>query len=98
MKKELEKYYDEFFGTGHFEEHFKKHIIAFADTFIEKHMRAGENSVSQYVGQRAAPCLNCGELVDECACMRNKCIKCGKAIGNITFTVCDDCWDKEHGK
>jgi hypothetical protein len=39
------------------------------------------------------PCLNCKETVNECACMRNKCIKCGQSVGNITFTVCDDCWD-----
>ena len=39
-------------------------------------------------------CPNCGEeLNSECACMRNKCIECGAPVGNITFTVCDDCWD-----
>ena len=41
------------------------------------------------------PCSNCKETVEECACMRNICIECGKPVGNITFTVCDDCWDKE---
>ena len=40
-------------------------------------------------------CPNCGETNDWCACMRNTCIKCGKPVGNITFTVCDDCWDKD---
>jgi len=40
-------------------------------------------------------CPNCGEEVGECACMRNKCIECGKPVGNITFAVCDDCWDTE---
>lgn len=40
------------------------------------------------------PCPNCKELIDECGCMRNKCIKCGNPVGNITFTVCDNCWDK----
>ena len=45
---------------------------------------------------RKEPCLNCGELNNECACLRNKCIRCGNPVGNITFTVCDDCWDKEH--
>jgi len=42
---------------------------------------------------KPVPCANCGETVDECACMRNKCIKCGKPIGNITFTFCDSCWN-----
>jgi hypothetical protein len=41
------------------------------------------------------PCPNCKETKKECACIRNKCIKCGKPVGNITFTVCDDCWDKK---
>ena len=41
-------------------------------------------------------CPNCNEPRGNCACMRNICIKCGKPVGNITFTVCDDCWDKEH--
>lgn len=27
--------------------------------------------------------------------MKNICIKCGKPIGNITFTACDNCWDKK---
>ena len=31
----------------------------------------------------------------ECACFRNKCVRCLEPVGNITFTVCDDCWDKE---
>ena len=39
------------------------------------------------------PCPNCKEEIKECACMRNKCIKCGKAVGNITFTICDECFD-----
>lgn len=37
-------------------------------------------------------CLNCGETKKECACMRNICIKCGKPVGNITFSFCDKCW------
>ena len=41
----------------------------------------------------AEPCPNCKETVKECACMRNICYKCGKPVGNITFTVCDECWD-----
>lgn len=40
------------------------------------------------------PCPNCGETNTRCACMRNICIECGKPVGNITFSVCDDCWDK----
>lgn len=40
------------------------------------------------------PCPNCKETKLECACMRNKCIRCQKPVGNITFTVCDECWDK----
>jgi len=44
-------------------------------------------------------CPNCGENRDKkCACMRNKCIKCGKSVGNITFTICDVCWEIEHSK
>lgn len=38
------------------------------------------------------PCPNCKETVDECACMRNKCNRCKKPVGNITFSVCDECW------
>jgi hypothetical protein len=42
-------------------------------------------------------CPNCGENVNgKCACKRNKCCKCGKPVGNVMFTVCDECWDKEH--
>lgn len=44
-------------------------------------------------------CPNCGEIDNgNCACMRNKCIKCGNPVGNVTFTVCDECWDKEYKK
>ena len=39
-------------------------------------------------------CPNCQETKIECACIKNKCIKCGNPVGNITFTVCDDCWEK----
>jgi len=38
-------------------------------------------------------CSNCEETEIECACIRNKCIKCGKSVGNITFTICDNCWN-----
>ena len=40
-------------------------------------------------------CPNCREpadIADKCACKRNTCIRCGKPVGNITFTVCDECW------
>ena len=40
-------------------------------------------------------CPNCGENANsECACKRNKCIDCGGPVGNVTFTVCDQCWPK----
>ncbi len=42
--------------------------------------------------QEKQECSNCKETIKNCACMRNKCIKCGKSIGNITFTKCDDCF------
>jgi len=44
------------------------------------------------------PCPNCDEYEKECACMRNICKDCGKPVGNITFSVCDKCWDKAHPK
>ena len=37
-------------------------------------------------------CQNCGETNIDCACIRNKCIICGAAVGNITFTRCDAHW------
>lgn len=41
-------------------------------------------------------CSNCHEpLNSECACMRNRCIKCEGPVGNITFSYCDKCWDKK---
>lgn len=39
-------------------------------------------------------CPNCKEREQPCACERNKCRMCGASVGNITFAVCDDCWDK----
>jgi len=48
--------------------------------------------------RRTEPCPNCKEMVVECGCVRNKCMRCGNPVGNITFTVCDNCWDKEHKK
>jgi len=41
-------------------------------------------------------CPNYQEPTGQCACMRNKYIRCGEPVGNITFTVCDDCWEEEH--
>lgn len=39
-------------------------------------------------------CPNCKkELNDNCDCMKNLCRKCDNPVGNITFTVCDECWD-----
>ena len=38
-------------------------------------------------------CDNCKECGPVCACQRNKCVVCGAPVGNITFTVCDECWD-----
>lgn len=46
-------------------------------------------------GKKIQECPNCKEAVNLCACMRNKCVRCHKPVGNITFTVCDACWDKE---
>ena len=46
--------------------------------------------------QANSECPNCQEPTGQCACMRNECMLCGKPVGNITFTVCDDCWEKEH--
>lgn len=55
-----------------------------------------QNSGKPLVTCRACP--NCKETVEVCGCIRNKCIRCGDAVGNITFTVCDKCWDIEHGR
>ena len=41
------------------------------------------------------PCPNCKETEEVCACLRNICLRCGGPVGNITFTYCDDCWDKK---
>ena len=46
------------------------------------------------VSKEPTPCLNCGETVKWCRCMRNKCVECGRSVGNVTFTVCDCCWDR----
>lgn len=41
-------------------------------------------------------CPNCKETKKNCACMRNKCITCKNPVGNITFTICDNCWDDKY--
>jgi len=53
-----------------------------------------DDSESQEPVKEIPSCPNCKETTKPCACMRNICIRCGKPVGNITFTVCDDCWDK----
>ena len=45
--------------------------------------------------EKLKPCLNCKETKKPCACMRNKCVVCKEPVGNITFTVCDSCWNVE---
>ena len=41
-------------------------------------------------------CINCGEPKNtECGCLRNKCIKCKEPVGNIVFSICENCWDKD---
>ena len=50
----------------------------------------------QQGGVVPSACPNCKEPMNtECACLRNKCVRCLEPVGNITFTVCDDCWDKK---
>lgn len=39
------------------------------------------------------PCANCKENNVVCKCIKNICYKCGYSVGNITFSVCDECWD-----
>jgi hypothetical protein len=48
--------------------------------------------------EQKEPCSNCKETENDCACIRNKCNDCGEPVGNITFTVCDKCWDKAEQK
>lgn len=52
-------------------------------------------SLGESSEEQKEPCPNCKETVDYCKCLRNKCRVCGNSVGNITFTVCDDCWDTE---
>ena len=49
--------------------------------------------IKKYTGDGNPPCPNCKETIEPCACMRNICTECGKPVGNITFTVCDNCWN-----
>lgn len=48
--------------------------------------------------QKSKECPNCKEKKKKCACLRNKCVSCGRPVGNITFTVCDPCWLKGRNK
>jgi hypothetical protein len=60
-----------------------------------------ESEIAQLTSEIEAKdeiCPNCKETSRPCACMRNSCIKCGKPVGNITFTVCDQCWDDKSEK
>jgi hypothetical protein len=54
-----------------------------------------EMNVKDYKDVKIDKCPNCNETEQPCACIRNKCIRCGNTVGNITFTVCDECWDKD---
>lgn len=49
---------------------------------------------AQQPAENKEPCPNCKETKEPCACMRNLCRHCGNPVGNITFTCCDECWDK----
>ena len=43
-------------------------------------------------------CDNCKECEPVCACLRNICVVCGAPVGNITFTVCDECWNNRENQ
>jgi len=58
----------------------------------------GKELALSEIPMRSKPCPNCGEIVKECACMQNICRECGRPVGNITFTVCDNCWDNHKNK
>ena len=62
---------------------------------MEETLNTNENGNCANRVLATEPCPNCNETVEQCACMRNICYKCGKPVGNITFTICDDCWDIE---
>ena len=53
---------------------------------MKKHQK-GADSNSANTLLATEPCPNCKETVEQCACMRNICHKCGKPVGNITFTI-----------
>jgi len=42
--------------------------------------------------KRTKRCPNCKERKKVCACIRNKCRKCGRPVGGIIFLYCDKCW------
>ncbi|MFW6246777.1 MAG: hypothetical protein ACOC22_01180 [bacterium] len=44
--------------------------------------------------EQPEPCSNCKETVEVCACMRNICNDRGEPVSNVTFSVCDECYNK----
>ena len=62
---------------------------------INENPPVGGNISNNYLSIPAI-CPNCKKPNDgNCDCMKNICIKCGKPVGNITFSVCDNCWDEK---
>jgi len=59
------------------------------------HEKIASLTFSTRVGMNRQICPNCQERKNPCACMKNKCLRCGAPVGNITFTYCDKCWDKK---
>lgn len=80
--------------------HFRRTARFLAQEFKERDMRLYEqqwaeaaNSLVQPQHEITIPCPNCKETQQSCKCLRNECLRCGGPVGNITFTVCDDCWN-----
>ncbi len=61
----------------------------------EKQNNQEENKALK-IGGVSSICPNCKEIIHtdhtECACLRNKCVRCKNPVGNITFSLCDYCW------
>lgn len=70
-----------------------KHILSTSDYLL---LLSAPESQAHLLTERSEPCGNCKETIKECACMRNICFKCNKPVGNITFSVCDECWNILH--
>jgi len=70
-----------------------KHILSPSDYLL---LLSAPESQAHLLTERSEPCGNCKETIKECACMRNICFKCNKPVGNITFSVCDECWNILH--